>query len=594
MQIFDIWAALLQDKEAVIFALAWIGWGSIMLFTILRSIWGNRLGFLESILLAMGGSVLPIFLAVIPIFALGAFLGLHITPVVLLALIFFTAGVALRATRQTQRGAKHVPWLSLLIGGILLLSVSLRLLFVTKILFPSYFDSAEHYRIINILIRDYENASRTANFISPVASYYHLGYHLITAVMTAIAGVNLERMMLVFGQIILAFAPFPLFFIVRRETRSDLAGFFAVFLGIFGWYMPAHAANWGKYPALLGLLTIQFALGILYLVNEQKEKTLKFRADFVLAALSICVSLLIHTRSIILIGIAIVSWKLVEKWEGLSKAVRSLFGGLVLTGLTAEIAYIERTDIFTPLLDPYLHEGIWVTGAVVVLSILACSKHKHIVFTCLLFMLFALSSLFIPVSSNTFFTLLDRPMIEMVLFIPLSILGGTGFASLGELAYPRFQWLKIIAAILVSGFVVFHAFARYSFYPSDCCVLIGNDDLLALDWMDERLPHNARILISSSEIRISPSGQSPQNTGADAGIWIAPLIDRPTVSLPYPSDFRQVDVLNRLCEQKITHIYAGSTNQSFNLEFLSARPDWYKNLLYLPDAQVYQVNGCRQ
>ncbi len=592
MQIYDIWATLLQDKAAIILILLWIGWGAILLLWTMQSIWGDRLSLLEYISLAMGGWVLPIFLISLLVFVLGLVFNVHLELLNLFVLMFLSAGVATWSINHNKEKPKGKFLLLLFMGVTLLFLILLRLPFITRILLPPYFDSAEHYRIANILIKDYKNAGSGGYFIWPVSSYYHIGYHIILAVMTVTSQMKLDRMMLVFGQIALALVPIPLFFLVRRATRSNMAGLFAVVLGVFGWYMPAHGVNWGKYPALLSLLSVQFSIGILYLLSENERRGYKSRVIPGLAMLGIGVSFLIHVRSIIFIGIAVVAWKLAQGWEHLSQKAKFLFFGLVLLSLAGEIIYIERTSVLNTLLDPYFDDGIWITGAIGALSVFAYLRYRRLVFACLLFIMLLILNLFIPVSNNAFFTLMDRPFIEMTLFIPLSLLGGLGFASFNELSFLRLKLLKGVAVGLFSGLIMIYAFIHYNFYPSDCCEIIGNDDLIALDWMDKNLPQDARILISSAEIKITPFGQSPQNAGSDAGAWIAGLTDRATINLPYTIDFRETGILNRICGQEITHIYVGNSSQSFNPEILEQKPDWYKILLFLPNAKVYQVVGC--
>lgn len=592
MQIYEIWVSLSQDKEALVFTFFWTGWGMVVLLSIMRGIWGDKPGYSEYLSLALGGWVLPIFLLSLLILALGILLGIQFNLLTLLVLMFFSAGFATWTVNHKKNSSTFNFLFALFSAALLLFLVLLRLPFLTRTLLPPYFDSAQHFWIANILIKDYENTSLTGNFIWPVSSYYHLGYHIIVAGLTVTSHVKLDRMILVFGQIILAFAPVPLFFIPWRETRSYMAGLFAVILGTFGWYMPAHAVNWGKYPALLGILTSLFSLNLLYLFNAGNERPLNYRAFVGLIILGIFTSFLIHTRSIVLIGIGLLSWILAQRWERQSKMVRLLFLGLVLIGLTGEIVYVERNDVLNALLDPYLHDGVWITSTIGLLTVIAYSKYRRLVLACLLFILLLILCLFIPVSSNAFFTLMDRPFIEMALFIPLSIMGGLGFARIGELTLFQYRSLKVTVMVLLSGLIVFHAFMKYNFYPSDCCEIVGGDDLFALNWMDKNLPENALILIPSAEIKIAPSGDSPQNSGSDAGVWIAPLIGRSTISLPYNLDFGQTDTLNKICDRKIVYIYAGSTDQSFSSEPLEQKPDWYEMRLFLPNAKVYQVLGC--
>jgi hypothetical protein len=99
-------------------------------------------------------------------------------------------------------------------------------------------------------------------------------------------------------------------------------------------------------------------------------------------------------------------------------------------------------------------------------------------------------------------------------------------------------------------------------------------------------------LIPSAEIKITASGDSPQNAGSDAGVWIMPLTNRSTIGLSYEQDFRQNETLKAICDQRITYIYVSDTDQSFSTEQLEQKLDWYGVILILPKARIYQVLGC--
>jgi len=74
----------------------------------------------------------------------------------------------------------------------------------------------------------------------------------------------------------------------------------------------------------------------------------------------------------------------------------------------------------------YLGDGL--IGA---LSIIAFRKYPRLAFSALLTVALLTGGLFIPVPGSPYLTLLDRPLVEMLMFIPLAILGGLGCAGLG-------------------------------------------------------------------------------------------------------------------------------------------------------------------
>lgn len=223
---------------------------------------------------------------------------------------------------------------------------------------------------------------------------------------------------------------------------------------------------------------------------------------------------------------------------------------------------------------------------------IALQKYSRLAFASLLTMVFLLSAMFIPVPGDPYFTFLDRPLVEMLMFVPLALLGGLGCAGLIGHLHNQSKMLQAFGVALVALAIGVHALFAYSFYPSDCCSLVKSDDLVALNWLDRNLPSSSNILISSGEMLLTTSLPAVQNAGSDAGVWITPLTGRPTFSLPYYVDFGSPATLAAICQHSANEIYIGGTGQSFNATSLDQKPAWYRLILFLPRARVYQVLGC--
>jgi hypothetical protein len=214
---------------------------------------------------------------------------------------------------------------------------------------------------------------------------------------------------------------------------------------------------------------------------------------------------------------------------------------------------------------------------------------------------FLLGSLLIPIQVPGYgrSTLLDRPFVEMILYLPLSLLGGTGLAGLEKRLLPlrdKWPYERVWPAPYLSSLAILllllYAAATYNFYPAGCCSIVGRDDLVAIDWMDKHLPIDARIAISSTELRVIDSDSPQGAAGGDAGIWIQPLTDRVTVLMPYQSDFSQRATFHTLCRKGAGYLYVGEIGTTFNNGLLTGNPDWYRVLLSMPTAKLYQVIGC--
>lgn len=494
---------------------------------------------------------------------------------------------------------KKIRWHStLLLFLFFAVSVVLRLAFITKTFVPPYFDSVEHFRIIKEFVNALESSTLLKTIPMLVPGYYHLGFHFLAAFLAFGLHASLMDVILVLGQVILAAIPIPIFFVLRYKTRSDTAAFFGTFLAGFGWYMPGFAVNWGKYPALAGLLALEIVLSMAYSISQNKSTRNQIAWTGILL-LGIVISTLFHSRTLVVIAFSFASWFVAGRIQTLSKASQYVSLGMLLAGLVALGILIQREPLLALALEPYLKNGFWITLIVLVLSPFALIYFPREVYFNLLFILCVFIALFIPtgnlVPSFENQTLLDRPFVEMVLYLPLSILGGLGLAGLmqsvrGIRVFPK--QIHSYTAILIVGFASLIAMGRYNFYPSDCCNFVGYDDTVAFDWLDRNLSPDVRILVASTSMNVLPSGPSGGPRGTDAGIWIPALTGRKVIFAPFDIDFRSSDTLEQLCQKQIDHIYVGGTAQIFNAEQLQSKADWYKRVLFLPDAQLYQLTGC--
>lgn len=487
-------------------------------------------------------------------------------------------------------------WSLVLLTGLFLL---LRLAFLTRAILPLYFDSSQHYRYVSEMLQVLENPVAAA-WSLPV--YYHLGFHVLVAFFASLTGSEIGDVMLVLGQVLLATMPFSLFFLVRHATHSSSAGLFAVALAAFGWYMPAHAVDWGKYPALASLSLIPAVLGLAFLAFHSKEAITSRRSLglYILLLGSALVTAFLHSRSVIVFAIVGLAWLLTMVWNRLAGHLRLVFFSVIFLAVVAEIVFIQTEGILGPLFDPYGLKAILMTGSVSFLTFFAWKSYPGLVFFCFVSAALLIASLFVPLMDvipgfpNT--TLLDRPYVEMILYLPLSVLGGFGLAGLGQrLQHRKLPWvgsLDRLAAVLFITLVAVQALFRYDLYPSDCCAIASEDDLAAIQWLDENLPAEALILTASTDLNVLPTEGYQGSAGSDSGAWITPLTGRATTAMPYQTDFGQEQILQTLCQTGVDYVYMGKTGYFFNEAGMLLRPEGYRIVFALPKAVIYEVTGC--
>jgi len=598
----DIFSVLTNHWPLVAGMLLIMLLSQLLVGSALRMIFCDRLASEDYFALSAAGWMLPLSLASVLWLMLGAWLpGQAVALLLVLLTGILSVVLFLRARQEPVPASKAILWVLLLLFSA---SIFLRLAFVSKVIIPLYFDSAQHYFIAKALIRSL--ASHASPLLNPpTGTYYHNGFHFLIAWMSTILRADILDAILILGQVIVAALPLSMFSIIKQETKSGAAAIFAVLLAAFGWYMPAYAVNWGKYPALTSLPLITFVMSLAYLFVRYRH-TLTRRQYLGLNGilfLGIIVTILFHSRALVVLGILALAWVIATAWQRLARRIRLITFLVILIGIVLIIMFLRTKDVFGLLFDPYWTKGSMVTLVVLVLALFAQWRYPRLAFASILVVLLLFGGLLIPVNVPGYgnLTLLDRPFVEMILYLPLSLLGGAGLAGLEKslqdliARWParRFSSAQYLSSVFIVLLLV-NAFANYNIYPADCCSIVGRDDLVAIDWMDKNLPPEARIAISSTELHVLDTNAPHGAAGGDAGAWITPLTDRVTLPLPYQSDFSQQPIFNTLCKFGAGYLYVGEIGASFNIGSISAYPDRYRILLSMPKAKVYQVTGCAQ
>ncbi|MBI2331972.1 MAG: hypothetical protein HYU84_07425 [Chloroflexi bacterium] len=578
-------SALAEHAWVTFVILLSILWGFFIMRGLLYRLFGDILTEFDTLSLSAAGWVLPVLFLSLFTFGLSLFFNAMIGGL-------FAAVVILISSFIFIRRRLDIPP-SILFAFLLFLSIIFRFAFLKDLFLPSYFDSAEHYRLINAMTKSYQLGFLADELNS---GFYHLGFHYLAAGISYFLHVDIAEFMLVFGQISLALLPFPLFFIIKRETDSLSAAFFTCLLAGFGYHMPAHLMNWGKYPALLSLVCISFVFSLAYMVyrdNSLRER----KSIWILLSFAILASVLVHSRTIVLYGLMTIAAITTLGWKHLRIPYR-LFGfGALLLLFMIELYTIDNNPVLKTLLDGYLKNDSRILILILLLTVISIVHYTEPTLFLLAWLALCMLCLFIPVTFPMLGvqTLLDRPFVQMFSYIPLSILGGLGFASSIRMTKRFFPDLNLIQRFVVFfafGFVLLNAALHYNFYPSNCCRLVSRDDLAVFTWMENTLPPDANILIASTGLYVTPFETSQTPTGVDAGIWITPLLSRRIALAEQGILFDQVQVHMDLCGRSIGYIYIGGLPQSFNPLLLDSRPEWYLRSFALPSAKIYQVTGC--
>lgn len=575
----DGWNAVERHALTLAGILLLMVWGQLLVHWLLERIFKERCTNTEYHSLTMVGWVLPVAVWAVFLFLSKNLLGDTAGKILALLLIFIPFVIGFKRMFRISP-----PVLGM--GTLFIVILVLNFAFLEQAVFPSYFDSAEHYRLIKeILASNQFAASNSGN-------YYHLGYHFVAAALSDFFNRPIIDVMFVFGQVVLSALPFSLFVIVKQETGSTIAALFTVFAAGLGWHMPAHLLNWGKYPALLGLTIIQFVIVLLYLVHRHRMADYRL---YLLIGVAVIISTLTHTRTLIVYAFLLVAF-IVARLVRHPSVFKIIFV-LVFGVLAVEVFFVWQSDVLRTLVNSYIKNDLWMLLVVIALFLFAVRSYPKATFLLISWLTLICLGLFIPVELSGLGkqTLLDRPFVQMLTYLPLTIIAGLGLSGLLNLIdrfFPSRSLPAHLTGFLFLGLVILNASQNHEFYPSSCCQFVTRDDLAAIAWSDGNLPPEEKFLIASTSLNVTAFEAPETRTGVDAGIWLTPLLSRQTILAWQDLSFDLPETHMGICERQIDYIYIGGMPQSFNADQLNGLSDWFQPVFSLPAAKIYRVIGC--
>ncbi len=552
-------------------------------------IYNLPLDCLESLSLAASGA--PVMLC------LGCFAATQVTGWLIPAVLISLAWVIFRQRRRCatwsaqarhKRPAKQVILFGGLVVAVLFCLMLVKFGYVSGLAFPLNSDSVIHADLIRQLL---------ANPRFWELPYYHYGFHYVIVVLSRLTGNSIPATILVFGQVIQFLIPLGLYFPVHRIAHSQGAALLCVWIAGIGWNLPSQAASWGKHPALMALTSAVFVFTLLYW--ELSRKNHRASRLVVLALITWC-AMFIHSRMLILLVIGLlillldVSCKLIRPSCLPCKDLIShlpfgpqLFVSIIITVLLLLFLLSQNSHAGTwqqailPYLDPPLLPWLLLALLPIGLMVFPVAVLRVTWFILLALLFSTLPNPPLPAQSET---LLDRPFLSMLLFLPLTLLYGLEFAGLGKLSA---RWPILVDlgpfSMLVFALLLLSPNPKI-LAPLPNASLVSSDDLRLYPEITRRLPVGATIAI--------PAGKPYYELGLDGGAWIAFATGHPTVKLNYAIDLSTEPGLTQLCDSGARYVYLGSRLGSFRADTLVQHPDVYRLLIDYPQAKIYMVIGC--
>jgi hypothetical protein len=452
---------------------------------------------------------------------------------------------------------------------LFLISLTIHIPYLNKIILPSYSDSPIHYQIIQQILFPSSDAQSKLAIKSILETYYHFGYHGITAWLAVSSNSAIERSMSFIGQVSLALAPLSISVAVFMTTKNKWAALCGGVLASLGWLMPSFAVNWGKFPALAAISTTPIILSLASSILDGKSKE---RATTICFGLLLICSAITHTRAIVLIALFGITvffislLKLPEKFSTRKSIVYSLLFLMTLLPLLTNI----RTYFSRPML------GI----ALLFLLPFAFRSYPKEISSLFVFIASTWAFDFILFLLSVNFSWLDAQFINIYLFIPLSMIGGLGIAGAMRSIPTK---LSLFFPLTLLLFTIYNTPWQATLKPDSCCNYYSQDDQIAFDWIYRNTNDKDLFIISVIE--------DAQKHGTDAGIWIHPFTNRSTNKVVFNTNWEEGIISTCNSGTSDIYVYAGGHQYSFSSKILS-NLSWVKPVFERGKINIFKVIKC--
>ncbi len=506
-------------------------------------------------------------LAIIILVAQGGFLlGAGFSTVILYILMAVFAllaadGLARKGIRIQRRHIPHVAVGLMLIG----LAVAWRLLQARDLLLPNWVDSQHHYLIIRAILEG-GGLPRDLSPYLPMPFFYHYGFHALAALFTAVSGLAIGEAMLILGQVLNALVGLSVYALGKSLWRHWRPALAAALLAVFATRMPAYYLSWGRYTLTTGLILLPLAMSQAYDLIWRKSR---WQSAVTLAVLTAGLLLTHYFAALLLAAflVLLVTVHLVynrHRWQLAFIQISSLLNSAVL-GLLLSAPWLLRVARFTrasPSIEASIPESIdavlasgrwdylwqllgpasnhWLLLPAGLGLVLALTKRRSLSFG-LWSLALALMSLPWGITLPPF----RDDHFVIVLFLPVTLLAGWLTWQAARWVGKRLgrRWAAdLLLALIVLAFIAW-GFPHMREIVNPATVLVTQDDMEALRWVEQNTPPDARFYINTAY------WMAGVHRGVDGGGWLLPYTGRwalvPTVFYGFSPDTAWVGDLQR-------------------------------------------------
>jgi hypothetical protein len=482
-----------------------------------------------------------------------------------------SANLTSPANRKYRLFTFHSLALSLVFVAVL----AIRFIMVRDLATPAWVDSIHHALITQLILNNGSYPPTYQPYLDISPNAYHAGFHSIAASFTWLSQLDLSRSLLILGQVLNALSVFSVYLFTKTLTRRPNAGLFAAIMTGFLTPMPSYYASWGRYTELTGLLLLPVILAFIQLLlNESTVK--KTGWIIALGAISAGGLFMIHYRVLAFMACMVLTYIIIYFIKNKSVVKRKTNHWFVWITCMTALGIISvlpwfiqtiRSILFPSLISvntasiPPFQDFLWsyLTSALGKQSLVLAGlgllwsflKRQRfgitlLIWVALIFLLANLAALRLPGGG-----LINNSSVEIMLFIPISILGGYFIDQLlihwNALIPPRLIPASLGVVVILTGFVSYLGARQLIPILNPITILSRNADLSAIQWISDNIPSNETIVINPFAWGYG------LYAGNDGGYWISPLSGQPTLPPPVIYGMSSLtEQINTLSQQVIS------------------------------------------
>lgn len=469
----------------------------------------------------------------------------------------------------------------------LLAAIVVALLQIRDLPAPLWVDSLSHAQYVQFIL---------SNARLPAESFYHLGFHVLTAVISRLFDLSIPKALLLTGQSSWVLVGIAMFSFGRRISNSALSGLVSAACVWFLSPTPLYFITWGRYPLVLGSALLPLALQCaIDLIQQRNARTL------ILAALTFGALAFAQIRLVAFYGVFLAIYAaVVTRREQTSERspittlrapITTLLilsisfliipllwlGYLFSHGVTPQSIFAQNQtapsiDLQTALDVLQTHHGIMFFVLAAVSAILGVARRARVTLL-MLGWLAGMAAVALTLRAPIFGELVPLSLVPLMAFLPAAILIGDAAQFAFERLQARDRIVPAAAGVALIVIVSFLGARDMINLANPATVLFTRADENAMKWIGANVPPHSKFLVNSF------NWVGATYVPSDGGGWIPYFTGNPVEYLGADNGDSQSNLVQWMIARKPNYVYLGTRAGTLSAVELFAHPELF-SLVY--------------